>query len=108
CRVYFWDMVKGTADVIWDVKGESYLIAGAVLDEGIYFFGYKGFYVCNAGTKPRMIRSLVGTNSLTLAKPLNPNQIGVTNNSVYWVDGSGSVLRYNKVYAYGNPTGGQK
>ncbi len=107
CRVYFWDMVKGTADIIYDIK-DSYLIAARVLDEGIYIFGYKGLYVCNSASLPKMVRPMVGTSALTLAKPNSPAQLTVQNGSIYWIDGTTAVNQKHEVNAYGNPTAGQK
>lgn len=103
CRVYFWDMIKTTADVIFDVD-DSYLIAGEQLDGNIYFFGYNGLYVCNEATSPKLIRPFVSYNGLSRAKPLSPYQLVKSKGSIYWIDGSNNGLYNGSVYAYGNPT----
>jgi len=105
CRVYFWDMIKTTADVIFDID-DSYLIAGEQLDGNIYFFGYNGLYVCNEMTSPKMVRPFVSYNGLSRAKPLTPYQLVKSKGSIYWIDGSNNTLYNGKVFAYGNPTNG--
>lgn len=105
CRVYFWDMIKTTADVIFDVD-DSYLIAGEQLDGNIYFFGYNGLYVCNEMTSPKMVRPFVSYNGLSRAKPYSPYHLVRSKGSLFWVDGSNNVLYNGSVYAYGNPTNG--
>jgi hypothetical protein len=105
CRVYFWDMIKATADVIFDID-DSYLIAGEQLDNNIYFFGYNGMYVCNESTSPKMIRPFVSYNGTSRAKPFSPYHLVRSKGSIYWVDGSNNVLYNGNVYAYGNPTNG--
>ncbi len=106
CRIYFWDMIKATADYIYDVQ-DSYLIAGQQLDGAIYFFGYNGLYVCNAGNPPKMIRPFTGFNGISVAKPTNSYQLVKNKGSLFWIDGLNSVLTNGNVYAYGNPTTGQ-
>lgn len=105
CRVYFWDMIKSTADVIFDVD-DSYLIAGEQLDGNIYFFGYNGLYVCNEMTSPKMVRPFVSYNGLSRAKPYSPYHLVRSKGSLFWVDGSNNVLYNGSIYAYGNPTNG--
>lgn len=105
CRVYFWDMIKSTADVIFDVD-DSYLIAGEQLDGNIYFFGYNGLYVCNEMTSPKMVRPFVSYNGLSRAKPYSPYHLVRSKGSLFWVDGSNHVLYNGNIYAYGNPTNG--
>lgn len=105
CRVYFWDMIKSTADVIYDVD-DSYLIAGKQLDGNIYFFGYNGLYVCNTATPPRMVRPFTGYNGISTAKPTNSWQLVASKGSLYWIDGSDSSLTNGNIYAYGNPVTG--
>lgn len=105
CRVYFWDMIKTTADVIFDVD-DSYLIAGEQLDGNIYFFGYNGLYVCNEMTSPKMVRPFVSYNGLSRAKPYSPYHLVRSKGSIFWVDGSNNGLYNGSVYAYGNPTNG--
>lgn len=105
CRVYFWDMIKTTADVIFDLD-DSYLIAGEQLDGNIYFFGYNGFYVCNEMTSPKLVRPFVSFNGVSRAKPLSPYQLVKTKGSLLWIDGSNNTLYNGYVYAYGNPTNG--
>ena len=106
CRIYFWDYVKSTADFIYEID-DSYLIAGKQLDGNIYFFGYKGLYVCNAGTPPQLIRPFTGFNGVSSAKPSNSQQLAKNKGSILWVDGLNNVLTNGNVYAYGNPTAGQ-
>lgn len=105
CRVYFWDMIKSTADVIYDVQ-DSYLIAGKQLDGNIYFFGYNGLYVCNTATSPKMVRPFTGYNGISVGKPSNPYQLTKSKGSIYWIDGFNSSLTNGRVFAYGNPTTG--
>lgn len=105
CRVYFWDMIKSTADVIFDVD-DSYLIAGEQLDGNIYFFGYNGLYVCNEATSPKLIRPFVSYNGISRAKPYSSYHLVRSKGSLFWVDGSNNTLYNGSVYAYGNPTSG--
>ena len=105
CRVYFWDMIKTTSDIIYDLD-DSYLSAGEQLDGNIYFFGYNGLYVCNEATSPKMVRPFVSYNGLSRAKPLTPYQLVKSKGSIYWIDGSNNTLYNGYVYAYGNPTNG--
>jgi hypothetical protein len=105
CRVYFWDMIKATADIIYDID-DSYLIAGRQLDGNIYFFGYNGLYVCNRAVPPKMVRPFEGYNGVSRAKPTNPYQLVQTKGSIYWVDGLNNLLTNGNVFAYGNPTSG--
>lgn len=107
CRVYFWDMIKSTADVIFDVN-DSYLIAGKQLDGNIYFFGYNGLYVCNEATSPQMVRPFIGYNGLSRAKPYSSYHLVRSKGSLYWVDGSNNVLYNGVINAYGNPVPGTK
>lgn len=106
CRVYFWDMKKSLADYVYEVT-DSYLIAGKQLDGNIYFFGYNGFYVCNAGTPPQMVRPFTGFNGLSTAKPTKSSQLVRNKGSLFWIDGLNSNLTNGNIYAYGNPTAGQ-
>jgi len=113
-RIYFWDMVKtqssGTKilpDVVYDLVGENYLIGGKFIDNGIYFFGYNGIYVCNSATSPKMIRPFTGTYALTKGKPFNSYQISASKGSLYWVQGSSDATIQGRIYAYGNPITGQ-
>lgn len=105
CRVYFWDMIKAVADVIYDVD-DSYLIAGQQLDGNIYFFGYNGLYVCNIATPPKMVRPFVGFNGVSRGKPKNSYQLVKSKGSIYWIDGFDSPLTNGRIFAYGNPTSG--
>ena len=105
CRVYFWDMIKSTADIIYDID-DSYLIAGEQLDNNIYFFGYNGMYVCNEATSPKMVRPFVSYNGISRAKPFSPYHLVRSKGSIYWVDGSNNVLYNGVINAYGNPTSG--
>lgn len=112
CRVYFWDMKNVDTNNYIDCSGgakyefsDSYLIGGAYLDGGIYFFGYNGLYLCNVATFPHMIRPFT-SNTLKMGRPTNPYQIAAKNGSLYWLDGTTSVNHY--VYAYGNPITGQQ
>jgi len=105
CRVYFWDMIKTTSDIIYDLD-DSYLSAGEQLDGNIYFFGYNGLYVCNEATSPKMVRPFVSFNGISRAKPLTPYQLVKSKGSIYWIDGSNNTLYNGYVYAYGNPTNG--
>lgn len=107
CRVYFWDLSKAQADVIYDIK-DSYLISAKILDDSVYIFGYKGMYVCSSATAPKMIRPMVGSKALTLAKPNSPAQVTSQNGSLYWVDGGTNTLYKHNVHAYGNPITGEK
>ena len=101
CRVYFWDMSKATADIIWDFPGESYLIGARMLGDAIVVFGYNGIYLCNSTTKPKMIFSFLGNSTIT-KRPANPYQIASSPTSVYWAD-SGSTGQ--NIYAYGSLPG---
>lgn len=85
CRVYFWDMVKGEADMIWDIQ-DSYLIGGGFKDNKIYVFGYNGIYVCNIITAPKMVWDFRGNSTIT-KRPTNPYQITVGSNDIFWADG---------------------
>lgn len=105
CRAYFWDMVKSTADVIWDFPGESYLIGAGILDGTILVFGYNGIWVCNAFTQPKMIASFLGNSTLVGRRPTTPYQIVSTPNAVYWADGSANG---QFIYAYGHIPGSSK
>lgn len=106
CKIYFWDMKKSLADYIYEVQ-DSYLIAGKQLDGSIYFFGYNGLYICNAGTPPKLIRPFAGFNGLSVAKPTTSYQLIKNKGSLLWIDGLNSVLTNGNIYAYGNPTTGQ-
>jgi hypothetical protein len=108
CRIFFWDMKKSLADVVYDID-DSYLIAGQQLDGNIYFFGYNGLYVCNSATPPRLIRPFIGYNGLSTAKPKNSYQLVKHKGSLFWVEGFDSIVTNGVINAYGNPTfGGSK
>jgi hypothetical protein len=107
CRIYFWDMVNTTADVIYEIHGDSYMIAGRVVDGAVYLFGYNGFYVCNSATPPSLIRSFLGSTTTFPARPMNSYQVTEGRGSVYWIDGGSTVALQGTIYAYGNPIAGQ-
>ncbi len=92
CKVYFWDMGKPTADVIWDIK-DSYLIGAKFFDNKTYIWGYNGVYVTNVVTQPKQIWDFnenVSAPGLTpiMKRPLNPYQISVGPNDIFWADGA--------------------
>jgi len=105
CRVYFWDMIKTTADIIYDVQ-DSYMIAGEQIDGNIYFFGYNGLYVCNLATSPKLIRPFTGYNGVSNQLPLHAYQLTQNKGSLYWVNGVSDAVKNGNVFAYGNPTTG--
>jgi hypothetical protein len=111
-KIYFWDMVQTdgngriVANTIWDIK-DPYLIGGRFMENGVYFFGHNGFYVCNVATSPKLIRSYPSTVSTGVyGRPTNAYQIANSKGSIYWVDGTDTINGY--VYAYGNPVTGQQ
>lgn len=107
CRIYFWDMVNPTADIIYEIHGESYMIAGRFLDGAVYLFGYSGFYICNSATPPRMIRSFLGASTIFPARPGNSYQVAEGRGAIYWIHNAASVGLTGTIYAYGNPIAGQ-
>lgn len=106
CKVQFWDMIKSTADISFDVD-DSYLIAGKTIDNSVYFFGYNGLYVCNSATQPSLIRDF-GTNTISVAKPYSPYHLTKSRGSLYWVYGGTDTAYQDRVFAYGNPISGQR
>lgn len=113
CRVYFWDMVTTDGsgfivpDFVYEFDGESYLTAARMIDSGIYVFGRNGLYVTAAGTKPKLIRSFIGSGALTKTSPLTGAQVTNTKGSIHWIDGGTDTLQKHVVNAFGNPTAGQ-
>ncbi len=78
CKVYFWDQVKSTADVIWDIP-DSYLIGGRYINGGLYVIGYSGLWLCSFSTAPKLIFPF--TSAML---PSGINQITVYKNILYW------------------------
>jgi hypothetical protein len=113
CKVYFWDMVQSdgngriVCDAIWEIA-DSYLVGAKFLDGAIYIWGYKGLYVCNVATSPRMIQPYpLAVNPTNFGRPLNAYQIAASKGSLYWLDAVDTIN--HAIYAYGNPiTGRQK
>lgn len=97
CQVLYWDMVKSTYDQIYEFQ-DSYLIAGAFLDGGVYVFSGNGIYVCDIANAPRQIFSWKGNTSIS-GKPSNPFQVTTNNGSINWLSSTVGP----KIYAYGNP-----
>lgn len=97
CRVYFWDCVKSTAEVIWDVP-DSYLIGGKYVDGKITFIGASGIWVCSAGSPPKLVFPLTSARL-----PAGPNKIGTIKNILYW--GGSAIAGY--VWGFGSLTGGK-
>jgi hypothetical protein len=103
CRVYFWDMSKATADVIWDIPDESYLIGGKFVNGVIQILAYNGLYECTIANPPSLIMDQ-NTNASITAKPVNSFQITASKSSIYWADGGATG---QNIYAYGKMPGQQ-
>lgn len=95
CRVFFWDMVKTKADVIWDIP-DSYLIGGRYVDGRVYIIGYSGLWTCTINTPPKLIFPLTTTKL-----PPSAAAITVSGNILYWASGATGA----QVYAYGSKIG---
>lgn len=98
CKIYFWDCSssKTTADIIYDLPGNSYIIGAEIVGNAIKVFTYEGIYVCNSGTPPRKIWSFTGNSTIT-KRPMTPYQITNDGETVYWGDGE-----TNGQYVYAN------
>lgn len=101
CQVLFWDMIKSTADQIFEFS-DSYLVGAKILDGGIYVFGGDNLYITNISTFPRAIFSFRDPSTIT-EKPQTPYQIVQAKNSIYWCGQSNGAI-----YAYGSLFPGQK
>lgn len=97
CVVTFWDMVKSTADVIWEIK-DTNLIGLKIVDGIVHVFGYNGIWACSAGTPPQIIYPYIGNSTIT-GHPSSAAAITEKNGVIYWGTNNSTHL----VYAYGNP-----
>lgn len=86
CRIYFWDYSKTTADIIYDIVGDSYIIGAHIIDGKIYVFTYNGIYICNSSTPPKLIWRFTG-NSTVAKRPPHPYAITGSDDTIFWGDG---------------------
>ncbi len=96
CKVYFWDKVKSTADVIYDIP-DTYLIGGRFVNGSVKILGYSGIWECNLHTPPKLIYPISDKTIL----PTDINQIGVQGDLLVWT-GQGIS---KPIYAYGSLIG---
>ncbi len=95
CRVTFWDMVRTSADVIWNLD-DTAVIGMKFIDGLVYVIGYENIYVCSAGMAPQVIYSFTGNATVTI-RPASAAAITSRKGILYWIGTNG------RVYAYGNP-----
>lgn len=95
CRVYFWDGVKATADIIWDIP-DNYLIGGRYVDGKVLILGASGLWACSAATPPKLVFPLTSTQL-----PDGPNKISAIKNILYW----GASGQGGRVLGYGSLVG---
>ncbi len=98
CQVYFWDMVKGQADVIWNIE-DGYVVGGGFLDGAVYVKTNTGVYVCNFATSPKQIFSFLGNSPLTNIGT-SDSQVMTSKTTLYFGEGQASGQKLN---AYGSP-----
>lgn len=96
CKVYFWDKVKSTADVIWPIN-DIYLIGGRFVDGSVKILGYSGIWECNLHTPPKLVYPIYNKNIL----PTNVASIDVQGTSLVWAAGSTGA----QIYAFGSDIG---
>ncbi len=95
CKIFFWDMIKSRADVIYDIP-DNYVISAKYVDGRVVIIGSTGLWVCNSVTPPKLVFPLVSGKL-----PLSANQVTVKDNILYWL-GSGAAAR---LFAYGAKVG---
>lgn len=90
CRIYFWDCSntsKTTADIIYDIHGDSYIIGAKMIGGVIYVFTYNGIYICSSTTPPKLVWKFTGNSSIA-KRPVNPYSITAAHDVIYWGDGA--------------------
>lgn len=95
CRIFFWDGIKSTADIIYDIP-DSFVISCRYIDGKVLILGASGIWVCNSVTPPRLIFPLTSTQL-----PTSANAVSAKDNIMYW----GAVGVGTKVHAYGSEIG---
>lgn len=98
CVVAFWDLAKGSFDILWDTY-ETRFIGGEILGDEVIVFGYDNMYKCSRYSKLRSIYRFRGSATITV-RPQTANAIQLVGNAVYW-GGTGGAI-----YAYGTQIDG--
>ena len=103
CQVLYWDMVKGTADYIYEFA-DGFIAGGEMIGDIIEFLTPSGKYITSAGTKPKLILPFIeNTSSAVIASsnvPTSFSLITTHRNILHW--GVGNAPGEDPVYAHGS------
>jgi len=105
CVVFFWDMVSGTPERIYDLY-ENRVYAMEQKDSAIYVYGSDSVYVCNVSSAPKVLFPL---RNSTLSEPTLPSCLKYYRNSILWARTGGSDASTGiLINGYGSAYAGQK
>lgn len=97
CVVTYWDCAKTTAEAIYELEGEAYVIAVKVIGDTTLILGYNGIYIGSVNSKPKLLFPFIGNSTVT-NRPNSPSQVMVKQGVLHWLESGGT-----NVFAYGNP-----